>query len=83
MEVLVYTRNLGINPKSVKIYGCISFFSHHIKNHPFFLRFRQDALIYCIVAKNYDKQKKLDKKSSTVRKNEMHLILPIYAQLMK
>ena len=30
-------------------------------------------LIYCIVAKNYDKQTMLDKKSSTVRKNEMHL----------
>ncbi len=37
------------------------------------MRFSQDALIYCIVAKSYDEQTMLDKKSSTVRKNEMHL----------
>jgi hypothetical protein len=30
-------------------------------------------IIYCIVVKSYDEQTKLDKKSSTVRKNEMHL----------
>ncbi|MFZ1456763.1 MAG: hypothetical protein WAT46_12030, partial [Saprospiraceae bacterium] len=56
------------------IEGCISFFRLTLKIINFFLRFRQDAVIYCIVAKSYDEQTKLDKKSSTVRKNEMHLV---------
>jgi hypothetical protein len=36
--------------------GCISFFRLTLKIINFFLRFRQDALIYCIVAKSYDEQ---------------------------
>ncbi|MFZ1456238.1 MAG: hypothetical protein WAT46_09380, partial [Saprospiraceae bacterium] len=55
--------------------GCISFFRITLKIINFFLRFRQDALISCIVVKSYDEQTKLDKKSSTLRKNEMHLKL--------
>ena len=53
--------------------GYISFFRITFKIINFFLRFSQDVLKYCIVAKSYDEQTKLDKKLSTVRKNEMHL----------
>jgi hypothetical protein len=79
LNLLCYSENksfkcISFGPVRWNIYWVYFIFSFHIKNHPFFFRFRQDALIYCIVAKSYDEQTKLDKKSSTVRKNEMHLI---------